>query len=281
MKKLIFTLNLIAFFTIHSLAQCPTLATDASGGGGAQYNFTVANCAPAVFVFGSNYTTTGGATFSSQGCTAPTLSATLIAGVPDPLPMTIDFGGAVGSCEYDAAGNLVTMPVELMTFYAQTTNNSIELIWKTASEENNQGFQIEHSTDAKDWKNIGFVEGAGTTTEVQYYSFKNTEPKLGVNYFRLKQIDFNGVFEYSNTITRNFERNTNPLTLSPNPVQNQLNIQNGIGKAVIYNIVGQAIHEFNITENQTSKDLSDLEAGQYIFKLTKDNGEVITKRFVK
>jgi len=94
------------------------------------------------------------------------------------------------------------VPVELVSFTADIDGYLVNLSWITATEINNFGFDIERKT-ADDWEKIGFVNGNGTTSEMQYYSFiddisfLNEVDKV---YYRLKQIDFDGTYEYSNEV---------------------------------------------------------------------------------
>ena len=103
------------------------------------------------------------------------------------------------------------IPVELTSFTSSVNNNNVTLNWQTATETNNQGFEIERNTPLNPlsrgeaegrgvWKSIGFVNGKGTTTEPQSYSFADENLSVGKYQYRLKQIDFDGTFEYSNTI---------------------------------------------------------------------------------
>ncbi|MFQ3599455.1 MAG: two-component regulator propeller domain-containing protein [Chloroherpetonaceae bacterium] len=96
----------------------------------------------------------------------------------------------------------IGLPVELIEFGYRKANKGIELFWKTASEQNNEGFQIERRRENDAWQTIGFVRGKGTTTEVQSYSFVD-ERASGKLFYRLKQRDFNGAFEYSTVIEVN------------------------------------------------------------------------------
>jgi len=91
------------------------------------------------------------------------------------------------------------IPVELVSFTAAQSNDQIHLSWITATELNNQGFEIERTT-TDDWEKIGFVNGNGTTTEIQYYSFIDENVPSGKYRYRLKQVDFDGTFEYSEII---------------------------------------------------------------------------------
>ncbi|MDX2129993.1 MAG: T9SS type A sorting domain-containing protein [Chloroherpetonaceae bacterium] len=90
----------------------------------------------------------------------------------------------------------LTLPVELSSFNASFKNGTVELVWETASEINNQGFFIERSNDQVAFSNLGFIRGKGTTTEGQRYSFLDRSA-AGKVYYRLKQVDFDGKFEYS------------------------------------------------------------------------------------
>jgi photosystem II stability/assembly factor-like uncharacterized protein len=92
------------------------------------------------------------------------------------------------------------VPVELVSFSAQPTENDVQLSWITATEINNFGFEIERKK-SEEWKRIVFVEGGGTTTEIQYYSFSDENVPNGKYQYRLKQIDLDGTFEYSNEVS--------------------------------------------------------------------------------
>ena len=96
------------------------------------------------------------------------------------------------------------IPVELVSFTSSIINNSVNLNWITATELNNSGFDIEKSIDNSTWNKIGFVDGNGTSTEIHNYSFADQTPFVGTSYYRLKQIDFDGTTEYSNTIEVTF-----------------------------------------------------------------------------
>ncbi|MBK6913953.1 MAG: T9SS type A sorting domain-containing protein [Ignavibacteriales bacterium] len=92
------------------------------------------------------------------------------------------------------------IPVELTSFSAKVINNSVSLDWSTATEVNNSGFDIERKSANSDWGKIGFVAGSGTTTEERSYSYRDNSLQSGSYTYRLKQIDYNGQFEYSNEV---------------------------------------------------------------------------------
>jgi len=141
------------------------------------------------------------------------------------------------------------VPVELISFGANRSNNFITINWSTATELNNRGFEIERSFDKNEWRIIGFREGAGTTSEQQEYSYSDcisdiTTSKL---YYRLKQIDFNGAYEYSEVIEieigpRNFSLEQN----YPNPFNPSTKIswQSPVGSwqtLKIYDVLGNEV----------------------------------------
>jgi hypothetical protein len=97
------------------------------------------------------------------------------------------------------------VPVELISFNAMLLDNNVRLDWVTVTETNNSGFEIERLQDYKieklqEWETIGFVLGFGTTTEPKSYSFIDENVLTGIYKYRLKQIDFDGTFEYSNEL---------------------------------------------------------------------------------
>jgi hypothetical protein len=100
----------------------------------------------------------------------------------------------------DVEFNVDVLPVELTSFTARMTNDGALLRWTTASEEGNAGFEIEQSLEDAEFENVGFVEGRGTTLEPQVYEYALTGLEPGHYAFRLKQIDFDGAFEYSPVI---------------------------------------------------------------------------------
>lgn len=95
-----------------------------------------------------------------------------------------------------------SIPVELVSFTAELNENNVVLKWITATENNNNGFEIQRKLDNPYWEKIGFVEGHGTTTEIQEYSYTDDISNIKGNSvtYRLKQIDFNGSFEYSKEV---------------------------------------------------------------------------------
>ncbi|QQS35944.1 MAG: T9SS type A sorting domain-containing protein [Ignavibacteriales bacterium] len=112
------------------------------------------------------------------------------------------------------------VPVDLSSFFAEINNNTITLEWSTATETNNQGFEILKSNDKQSWKTIVFVEGHGTTTETHSYYFTDKDILSEKVKYRLKQIDYDGTFTYSKIIEVNADLTSTEFVLHqnyPNP----------------------------------------------------------------
>jgi hypothetical protein len=176
-----------------------------------------------------------------------------------------------------------TLPVELISFEARNLESQVELTWETAIELNNEGFEVYKSNDSKNWEYIGFRLGAGTTQEGQHYSFVDEIPQEGINYYRLKQMDFDGGFVYTDVVSifNDKRTSTNPLKIFPNPVQSDLTVVNGQGRMTIFNQLGQPLNQFVISENHQAFDLSHLPKGNYIIQVEHRNGLKEMQRFVK
>ena len=175
---------------------------------------------------------------------------------------------------------LTTLPVELTSFTAITKDRSVELAWKTATEVNNYGFEIERRLSTKDenWTKIGFVAGNGTTNAPQSYSYVDARATGTVSY-RLKQIDRDGKFEYSSVVeatvaeAATFSLNPN----YPNPFNPATNVTFGIEKTGlvtlrVYNVLGGEVATLvNTTMDAGSHsvafDARNLPSGVYYARL--------------
>lgn len=196
--------------------------------------------------------------------------------------------GSVLTCTYigsDLVGS--ALPVELIAFDGIQKEDQINLNWQTASESNNEGFIIEKgvkTTTGIVWSRIDFVAGSGTTQTLQSYSFDDIDPTEGTNYYRLKQIDYNGQYMYSPIITVEYSREAEenaPVAIFPNPVKDQLTITNGIGQAIVYNLLGQPVRQLTIQDDRATIQLADLLVGQYFLTIFQADGIIVSKQFLK
>ncbi|NJL76690.1 MAG: T9SS type A sorting domain-containing protein [Saprospiraceae bacterium] len=164
----------------------------------------------------------------------------------------------------------IILPVELTHFKAKALVTSTLLIWATASESNNKGFEVQRSTDGKSWKAVGFVAGNGTTVEAQNYTFLDEQPKAGINYYRLQQVDFDGAFEYSDIVVVNFELGgvKNELQVFPNPASGmfQIALPQTNARLQLFNAQGSLVKAFIAADKNFTINIADLASGIYLLK---------------
>jgi len=109
-----------------------------------------------------------------------------------------EVGWIVGTYSTIMKTDAVFVPVELVSFQANWSDDQVTLKWSTASESNNYGFEVQRKfAGSKNYQKAGFVPGQGTTTEMNYYTFKDKPTVGGRYYYRLKQVDFDGKFQFS------------------------------------------------------------------------------------
>lgn len=118
------------------------------------------------------------------------------------------------------------LPVELISFNAHQSHDEIELTWITASEKNNSGFEVQRSLSASEYfEPLGWVAGNGTSSSIHNYCYSDQNIKPGMRYFyRLKQIDFDGKYFYSDIISAETSNHENKITIAPNPFSDRTNI---------------------------------------------------------
>ncbi|MBC5775902.1 T9SS type A sorting domain-containing protein [Pontibacter sp. KCTC 32443] len=118
-------------------------------------------------------------------------------------------------------GIIEPLPVELTSFEGKATESGINLEWETASELNNSHFDVERSPDGNHFSSIGTVQGSGTTSLPASYKLTDKDPLKGINYYRLKQVDYDNAFSYSKTIAVHWETgDAMQVMLLPNPCRN-------------------------------------------------------------
>jgi photosystem II stability/assembly factor-like uncharacterized protein len=180
---------------------------------------------------------------------------------------------------YKYIGPPYPVPVELTSFTATSNGKEVILNWSTATEINNQGFDIEKSEDNTNFNKIGFVPGFGTTTEPKCYSYSDQSVNSGTNYYRLKQVDFDGSYEYSDVVEVDFKA-FNSYVLEqcyPNPFNPTTTIGFGlqnksIVKITILNAIGEEVavvlnEEREAGFHQVEFNAANLPSGVYFYQL--------------
>ncbi|TDB67570.1 T9SS type A sorting domain-containing protein [Arundinibacter roseus] len=186
-----------------------------------------------------------------------------------------------GTCTYIVpfTYNPSPFPVKLLEFTGGSGPTSILLRWSTSEETANKGFEIMRSADSKSWERIGFVVGSGDSKSTKRYDFEDFAPNLGINYYRLRQLDLDGGNEESRIIAVRF-LGENAFMVYPNPVENDLSIRMPAGtdiqKVQVLNAAGQPM---NVNLNPAyGLSLATLPAGLYFVEVqTKDGGRFTEK----
>ncbi len=214
----------------------------------------------------------------------------------DPYIMTITFSGMQGGKEYlFSVGSAGTaLPVEFSNFDATLKGNQVELKWTTESEENNDFFTVQRSADLVTWFDIAEVKGAGTTFEKNSYVAYDNAPFNGLSYYRIKQTDYNGNYDFSAVRKMAFSENTSDeieiLSVFPNPFNSQLTVQlkiplDGNYQIQLLSLDGQLVHSDNIETKSGNfthliNGLSALKSGNYML-LVVGNGKKASARLSK
>lgn len=179
--------------------------------------------------------------------------------------------------------SLTALPVEIEKIVAESTKNGNILIFSTSTETNNSHFNIERSIDSRRWETLGQVAGAGTTQEQQEYSFLDKSPESGTNYYRIKQVDFDGTFSYSKIVSAVW--GTKPkITTYPNPASEQLQIQ-GLGtvnnqaiQIEVINLQGQILLQQDW--NQEAISVRQLPKGSYLIRVRSEDEVLAQERVI-
>ncbi len=174
----------------------------------------------------------------------------------------------IGENPFDAL-----LPIELTSFEGFTVDqNRIKLVWTTASENNNEFFEVQKSNNLLQWQNIGKLPGSGNSSSVKQYCFIDKLPFSGLNYYRIRQVDFDGTDSFSSIINLNIDSKN--INIFPNPVRNYLNINLAPGTPYyISNNSGAVVREGILTNPKI--DMSELSTGTYYFLTTEDQFKFI------
>ena len=211
---------------------------------------------------------------------------------PDPVIQGVWVGGMTFDLDVDCA----TLPVELTTLSALSDGSDVLLSWTTATETNNAGFGIEIDGEGRNhFGQVSFVPGAGTTTQEQHYSYRASGLEPGRHRFRLRQVDFDGTFEYSETVEAVIEIpgglyvSAHPNPFGPSIGEARISFALATGNEAtldIYNVQGQRVarlFEGQVQGGQTTEvrlSGTDLPSGLYLARLSTGGGFSKSTRLV-
>ncbi|MEO0790406.1 MAG: T9SS type A sorting domain-containing protein [Bacteroidota bacterium] len=189
-----------------------------------------------------------------------------------------------------APENAVVLPVELVSFRAAATSRKTSwLSWVTATETENSHFEVERSIDGQNWSQIGRVEGFGDSDVARNYQFEDARPAAGLNYYRLKQVDYDGAFEYTHVVFVDMKSGDDrDLSIFPNPIVNEtitLGFKGnwGVAEATdvrIFDLHGRLVAEWqDLASISQTITLPALTPGVYTL-VVEGGGEQLTERLV-
>ena len=213
-----------------------------------------------------------------------------------PTQIRITLGdGTVGGCGNDFAIDDINFslcpaggiaPVTLTSFTARPKGSGVTIDWSTSQELNNSYFQLERSDNGStSWSVIATVNGAGNSQVHRDYNYYDASPLSGVNYYRLKQVDTDGKYAYSNTVAVKMDIQKTAISVLVNPFYNSLsvNFTSPVSQSVtarLVDITGKqiAVEKWSVNNGTTQKDftnVSGLQRGMYILSIINNSGEIL------
>ncbi len=178
------------------------------------------------------------------------------------------------------------LPVSLTSFTAKAQKEGVQLNWTTAAEKDNDYFQIERSMDGRNFSAIGQVKGNGNSNVRVEYSFLDGKAPVGTAYYRLKQVDYDGKFEYSKTVavqTKASSAAQVTVNAYPNPTPDEVNLDltqvtSSEVKVAVFALNGRLVKTLTLTGGKLQRlDLTDVAVGTYLVKVAGDNIETVIR----
>lgn len=188
------------------------------------------------------------------------------------LEYDVTFTNNPGS--FDETCPQVFLPVELFEFNAASSDDRVNVLWKTASERNAESFTVEHSVDLQNWSDIGELDAAGNSDEIETYFLAHKEPVVGVNYYRLRQTDFNGATHHSDVRSAVFK--ASEITFYPNPASDRVWFKGDLSLVSVINVYdmhGRIVLQQSGNQDVIREmDVNALERGAYIVEFIYPDG---------
>ncbi len=186
---------------------------------------------------------------------------------------------------------LGVLPVELINIKAMIHDSEVMLLWSTASEKDNLGFDVERSADNRNWSSLGFVPGNGTTAHKNEYAFRDDRPYSGVNYYRLKQMDSDGKSQYTPMVVADVRNGSAAqFDVFPNPSVNGevtfrvVNKREGNALLEIYDWAGYKLYRETLSVPEGTMvypvSLATYAKGAYTARLEMPDGQVLFKKIL-
>jgi hypothetical protein len=225
----------------------------------------------------------------SNGTTRRVLAATEEAGADD-VYVRSTTTAVCGESLMSTGFSCSSLPIELLSFTGNQQNESILTNWKTASEENNDFFTLEHSLDGYEFEFLTEVDGKGNSTITNDYRFVHLDPTVGTNYYRLSQTDFDGTSKIEDIIAVDYKSDKVVATVVPNPIrQNEINLnyislQNSDLEVEVIDLTGKMLIQTTVSvsegENNIQLPAQNWASGVYYLR-TIQNQTIKSIKFVK
>lgn len=222
-----------------------------------------------VTIANASYTYTDNADFTETSTAVGEL--TFPAGsIGGSLPITIEttIGSNTISLMVDNIC-LQALPVDLLSINAVPTKDEVLVRWQTASELNNDYMAVERSTDGASFRELGRVTGAGTTNQIQNYTWTDRQPVQGMNFYRLRQVDYDGSITYSAIVHAKMEAEEVGLRVYPMVLQRGASFtleSTAAGQVKVFNHLGQLAKTYQVSAGRQLLPTQDLAAGQYYLR---------------
>jgi len=201
---------------------------------------------------------------NGSGWEIPTIGASSVSG------NTLSYTGYKGTFSPFAIGGSTTvaLPVELNEFNAKCFDDYTTIKWTTASEKNNAFFELYKSEDAINWQKMYTTKGQGTKATETHYSFNDFDKKT--SYYRLKDIDEDGIENWSSIIFADCKNDVSDIQIYPNPASDYIKVVAPISENTILNIIsleGKIIKTMPLISNQNVISVKELTAGIYFIEI--------------
>jgi len=173
----------------------------------------------------------------------------------------------------NANSNGISLPVNLLSFNAETSNCIVDLNWTTENEFNLKNYEIQSSGDGVNFQKIATIDPSPLTESVNSYSYEDAHPIQGNAYYRLKMTGDDGSFEFSDTKTVKVSCNKRPITVYPNPVNDILNIyitklQDEATTASLFDTNGKLIYSGKLASGANLIDMKKFTKGIYLLRIS-------------
>ncbi|MFB9865383.1 T9SS type A sorting domain-containing protein [Rufibacter immobilis] len=187
---------------------------------------------------------------------------------------------------YRTAAIVTPLPVTMISFTAKVQKDGVQLEWATAAEKNNDFFSVERSTDGKNFSVVGQVKGGGNSNVLLNYGFLDNKSVSGTSYYRLKQVDFDGKFEYSKIIAVQTKAAAAPqvtVKAYPNPTTDAVNLDlTNVAPAKVmvkvFALDGRMVKTVELEGGAVQKlDLTNVATGTYLLKLAGNGFETVLR----